>query len=448
MATNGNMNPLERTSDMEGLSASERARIYKERAAAAGIGQPPSAEQPAAPAPAPSAAEPAAPEPRSTAAVRPAAQPAAAVAGQTLSRPAAGALSPEQRERLAAAVQRGAAQPAATASPAAEQQGRLVYVWPHLLTIELMAAVLMLLSMIVISVVLQAPLEGHANADKTPNPSKAPWYFLNLQELLLHMHPALAGVLVPSGALALIAIIPFFDRDTRDVGKWFGTPKATPIAWFTTWYAAVVLTLLVIFDEMIGVKPMMKFLAWVTGLDLFNALFMTDIGVPMLLMNAPIVILLGLLYGSREGAAPRPISRRQLGLLAVLVVAAIAATVAGTLWSQTSLAQARAAVGQAIQAQATEAQIAAAWDQVRQAMLILLALSVLAAATALAAVYVVSIDWVLRSMPKPGGVRDLMICLFTGFLAAYVVLTIYGTFFRGQGMHLYWPWDPRQIRIE
>ena len=52
-----------------------------------------------------------------------------------------------------------------------------------------------------------------ANADKTPNPSKAPWYFLNLQELLLHMHPALAGVLIPSGALALIAIIPYFDRD-------------------------------------------------------------------------------------------------------------------------------------------------------------------------------------------------------------------------------------------
>ena len=121
--------------------------------------------------------------------------------------------------------------PAAAASAAPDraveaQQNRLVYVWPHLVTIEFISAVLMMVSMIIISMVIQAPLEGHANADHTPNPSKAPWYFLNLQELLLHMHPALAGVIVPAGALALIAIIPYFDRDPRDVGKWFGTPKA------------------------------------------------------------------------------------------------------------------------------------------------------------------------------------------------------------------------------
>ena len=107
------------------------------------------------------------------------------------------------------------------------------------MTIEFLASVLMLVSMIVISMVIQAPLEGIANADKTPNPSKAPWYFLNLQELLLHMHPALAGVIVPSVALGLIAIIPYFDRDNTDVGKWFGTPKALSITWFTTWYTTI-----------------------------------------------------------------------------------------------------------------------------------------------------------------------------------------------------------------
>src|SRR5206468_8482870 len=123
---------------------------------------------------------------------------------------------------------------------AQEQAERLVYVWPHLVTIELLSAVLVLLSMVVVSIILQAPLEGVANTDKTPNPSKAPWYFLNLQELLLHMHPALAGVIVPSVALALIAIIPYFDRDTRDVGKWFGTARSKAIAWFTTWFTTIV----------------------------------------------------------------------------------------------------------------------------------------------------------------------------------------------------------------
>ena len=90
---------------------------------------------------------------------------------------------------------------------------------------------LILLSIILVSIILQAPLEAHANADKTPNPSKAPWYFLNLQELLLHMHPSLAGVLVPSAVLfGLIPLIPYFDRDTADVGKWFGTSKARDTA--------------------------------------------------------------------------------------------------------------------------------------------------------------------------------------------------------------------------
>jgi menaquinol-cytochrome c reductase cytochrome b/c subunit len=44
--------------------------------------------------------------------------------------------------------------------------------------------------------------------------------------------------------------------------------------------------------------------------------------------------------------------------------------------------------------------------------------------------------------------RDWMICLFTGFFVTFIILTISGTFFRGQGMHLYWPWDPHQTRVE
>ena len=123
----------------------------------------------------------------------------------------------------------------------------------------------MLLSMVILSWVVNAPLEGHANPDHTPNPSKAPWYFLNLQELLLHMHPALAGVIVPSGALAAIAAIPYFDRDTSDVGKWFGTAKAVPIAIFVTIYTLIIEVGLVFFDELYGVKPMMADIARLTG---------------------------------------------------------------------------------------------------------------------------------------------------------------------------------------
>src|ERR671932_716300 len=142
-----------------------------------------------------------------------------------------------RREQVAAVAKRDGAAPGA-----AQEAERLVYVWPHLVMIEFLAAVLLLLTLVLVSIILQAPQEGHANPDKTPNASKAPWYFLNLQELLLHMHHSLAGVLIPAGVVFLaIPLIPYFDRSTIDVGKWFGTPKARSIAIFTTVYSTIVL---------------------------------------------------------------------------------------------------------------------------------------------------------------------------------------------------------------
>src|SRR3954470_17067163 len=152
------------------------------------------------------------------------------------------AAQPEEARRRVAGVARQ--QPG---RGAVRQRDETVFVWPNLLIIEFIAALVIMLLLMVLSWLVNAPLEAHANPDRTPNPSKAPWYFLNLQELLLHMHPALAGVIVPAGALALIAIIPYFDRDTRDVGKWFGTPKALGITNFTAWFTAITLLLEVIF---------------------------------------------------------------------------------------------------------------------------------------------------------------------------------------------------------
>jgi menaquinol-cytochrome c reductase cytochrome b/c subunit len=340
---------LERTPDMEGLSPSERAKIYKERAAAAGIGRPPSA----------ASAEPAAAAPRPAAQTAPAVPPAARSAAAAVAERPAGA-GPPAKVAEAAAARRQQVAAVARREPAAgsqEQAERLVYVWPHLVTIELLSAVLVLLSMIVVSIILQAPLEGHANPDKTPNPSKAPWYFLNLQELLLHMHPSLAGVLIPAGVVFVaIPLIPYFDRNTADVGKWFGTPKAVRICLFTTVYSTIVLIALVLFDEKIGVKPLMQNLSVALHAPILadvnpfgiGALSLPNVIVPMILMNVPIVVLLLL----------------------------------------------------------------------------------------------------IRFIYRPDGVRDYMFALFTGFVVAYVVLTVVGSFFRGQQMILMWPWDPRQTRLE
>ena len=81
---------------------------------------------------------------------------------------------------------------------------------------------LFLILLLGLSTVINAPLLDQANSDITPNPSKAPWYFLNLQELLLHMHPALAGVVVPTVALILLAAMPYVDRSNEGQGVWWG----------------------------------------------------------------------------------------------------------------------------------------------------------------------------------------------------------------------------------
>ena len=88
-----------------------------------------------------------------------------------------------------------------------------VHTWPHLLVIEL-AAMLGLTAMVtVFSALVKAPLLGLADVNQTPNPSKAPWYFLGLQELLTVWHPMVAGVTVPGIALVLLGMAPYIDKN-------------------------------------------------------------------------------------------------------------------------------------------------------------------------------------------------------------------------------------------
>jgi menaquinol-cytochrome c reductase cytochrome b/c subunit len=88
-----------------------------------------------------------------------------------------------------------------------------VHVWPHLLVLEF-ASILSLMAFITVySALVKAPLLGLADVNSTPNPSKAPWYFLGLQELLKMFTPAVAGVLIPGIALGLLAITPYIDRN-------------------------------------------------------------------------------------------------------------------------------------------------------------------------------------------------------------------------------------------
>jgi quinol---cytochrome c reductase cytochrome c subunit, bacillus type len=88
-----------------------------------------------------------------------------------------------------------------------------VHTWPHLLAAEFAAALACTAFTFLFSVWVNAPLLEHSNANQTPNPSKAPWYFLGLQELLTMFHPMIAGVTIPGVGLIVLIFAPYIDKN-------------------------------------------------------------------------------------------------------------------------------------------------------------------------------------------------------------------------------------------
>ncbi len=92
-----------------------------------------------------------------------------------------------------------------------------VFTWPHLLVRHVVVALGTAAVVLGLAVTFSAPLRGLANPNVTPEPAKAPWYFAGLQELLSHFDPLVAGILIPAGAVLVLLLLPYLDRnpDTR-----------------------------------------------------------------------------------------------------------------------------------------------------------------------------------------------------------------------------------------
>ena len=213
-----------------------------------------------------------------------------------------------------------------------------VMVWPSLVVVEAVCATVFLLLLIAVSVLFSAPLTAQANPNQTPNPSKAPWYFLNLQELLLHMNAGVAGVIIPTLALGALAAIPYFDRSPLGVGILGTSAKGRKIAAFSAIFTTVVLIGMIILDEASGRTQF--------GIGGF---LRAQLGAPEFVYNQ------------------------------MLPVGIIVATIA---------------------------------------------------------VLVVMVQVIFRPTR-----REMIIALFTAFVVTYVVLTISGTSFRGEGQDLVFPWQ-------
>jgi menaquinol-cytochrome c reductase cytochrome b/c subunit len=218
----------------EGGAPEEAAPPAEEAPAGEAPAEAPAAEAPAA------AAEGAAPEARPTGdaeskipahlLARSAARRAAKEEGAAPA-PAAGGAAPAPAATGRAAATAAAAPPSTATGPGGHTQRLLtvvkagsiqqtraeaqdkVHVWPHLLVGEFVSLLSLMALMTIFSALVRAPLLEQANFNQTPNPSKAPWYFLGLQELLTIWHPMVAGVTIPGMGLIVLMMGPYIDKN-------------------------------------------------------------------------------------------------------------------------------------------------------------------------------------------------------------------------------------------
>ncbi|MGE5596288.1 MAG: hypothetical protein ACM3S1_09660 [Hyphomicrobiales bacterium] len=280
---------------------------------------------------------------------------------------------------------------AVVARPVARPQARArdeeVLVWPDLVFVEFISAMVFTIALFVLAFLINAPLLDQANSDVTPNPSKAPWYLLNLQELLLHMNPAMAGVIIPTIWLGILAAFPYFDRETTGQGVWFGTERSVRITIVAGLVGIIGTWALILWDSGKLAYFMNEYFG-ISGGKTFH--FLADVRsiqtqLPWPDWSKHITYLpfnLKLLASDAPGG---PTEFQHLDFPAWLVEQAIP----------------------------------------------------IAAMVGLPAIMIYimwKMGWVLTR-------RDALLALFSGFIGAYGVLTLVGTAFRGQGQELVFPWE-------
>jgi len=148
--------------------------------------------------------------------------------------------------------------PDAVGSPAAQTVGQFrvakrtrtreadkVHVWPYLVRAEFLCCLVIMILLTVWSVGLDAPLEEPANPALTPNPSKAPWYFLGLQEMLVYFDPWMAGVVLPTLIIVGLMVIPFVDINPNGNGYYTFAERKVAILIFLFGFSILWITLII-----------------------------------------------------------------------------------------------------------------------------------------------------------------------------------------------------------
>jgi quinol-cytochrome oxidoreductase complex cytochrome b subunit len=128
-------------------------------------------------------------------------------------------------------------------------RGAVISSWPHLFLRELAVALLTIAAILVLAMLFNAPLAEQANPGLSPNPTKAPWYFVGVQELLMHFHPVFAILLIPLALLAGLFCLPYIHFDVDSSGRWFVSGKGRSLALAAAALAIVLTVGGVLLDE-------------------------------------------------------------------------------------------------------------------------------------------------------------------------------------------------------
>lgn len=138
-----------------------------------------------------------------------------------------------------------------------QDRGESVATIPNLIVRELVVASVLVALILIFSILFNAPLEAKANPGLSPNPTKAPWYFSGLQELLLHFHPLFAVLVIPAVILGLLFFLPYLRYDADTAGVWFVSYQGRKTAVIAAVVAAILTSLSIVADEY-----MIDFAAW------------------------------------------------------------------------------------------------------------------------------------------------------------------------------------------
>ena len=220
----------------------------------------------------------------------------------------------------------GISQPVPPSAEDGKHSGRVekLTTIPHLIQREFVAAAALITALALFAMFVPAPLEELANQIHPPNPAKAAWYFMGLQELLLHMHP-LAAMILPGIVLLAIVLIPYWDKEEGDIGVYFRSTKGRLMALAGALFAMALVPLLVLLDEYWLDFPAML-PAWPTIVS--NGL------VPLLITLAGLL----LIYTSIRIIAGANRSEALVGLFSFVLVGFVILTIIGVFFRGPNMA--------------------------------------------------------------------------------------------------------------